>query len=90
MHTRFTSDQFVCVDESAANRKLLNRNVGISKRGRRAKSKMFFHRGKGHSVLGPFTMDEGFLDLSCVEGGYDADRFHMALHQVVVRRLDLP
>ena len=77
----------MCVDESSANRKIYNRRVGISKRGARAKSKrMFFHRGKSYSVLGPFTMDEGFLDISVVEGGFDTERFESALEQIVVRR----
>merc|ERR1712070_1066299 len=76
--------QFVCVDESASNRKVLNRRVGASKKGTRAKSKrFFFHRGKAYSVLGPFTMDDGFINISVVEGGFDTERFLAVLEQKV-------
>jgi len=84
---KYRQQQMVLVNESASNRKVVNRRVGISKRGRKSKSKrFFFHRGKSYSVLGPFTMEDGFLDISVVEGGYDGDTFFNALVRKVVSR----
>ena len=70
----------------AANGRTNTRRVGYSKRGTIAKTNMyFFHKGVNHSVLGPFVLDEGFLDLSVVQGAFDADAYWYALNQVVVR-----
>lgn len=67
------------------------RNVGYSKRGKIAKTNnYFFHKGVNHSILGPFVLDGGFLDLSVIEGAYDADKYWMALNQVVVRDVGGP
>jgi hypothetical protein len=61
------------------------RNVGYSKRGKIAKTNWyFFQRGVKYSVLGPFVLDDGFLDISIVEGAFDADRYFYALEQSVV------
>ena len=61
------------------------RNVGYSKRGTAAKTNWyFFQRGVKYSVLGPFVLDDGFLDISIVEGAFDADRYFYALEQSVV------
>jgi hypothetical protein len=38
------------------------------------------NRSKKYSVLGPFVIDGGFL-----EGGFDSDRFYIAMEQKVVR-----
>jgi hypothetical protein len=43
------------------------------------------NRSKKYSVLGPFVIDGGFLDLCIVEGGFDSDRFYIAMEQKVVR-----
>ena len=85
VYDTLSPEQFVCVDESTANRKVLNRKRGVSKKGKRAKSKKhFFHRGKAYSVLGAFTLSDGFASVAVVEGGFDAERFMTALRQKVV------
>ena len=82
--TRFSASQLICVDESTADSRLRNRRVGISKRGKRAGGKTtFFHHGVRHSILAPFDLSEGFLDVDVVEGGYNADRFLDALYSTV-------
>ena len=63
------------------------RTHGYSVRGAIAKTnRYFFHKGNAHSVMGPFVLDGGFLDISTIEGGYDADTFWLAINQKVVRR----
>jgi len=70
---------------SAASHRTKLRNVGYAKKGAIAKTnKYFFHKGKSMSVLGPFVFDEGFLDFSIVEGGYDGDLFWSALNVKVL------
>ena len=85
MRIQYEPYHFLLFDESASNSRTLVRNVGYSERGTIAKTnKYFFHKGVNHSVLGPFALDGGFLDLSIVEGAYDADTFWMAFNQVGV------
>jgi hypothetical protein len=85
----YSPQQLVCVDESACSNATLHRRYGSSKRGKVAKTNRFyFHKGVRYSVLGPFVLDEGFLDLSVVVGGYDCDMFLNALHQVVLPHMN--
>lgn len=79
--------QLVLVDESASNCRTLTRRVGKSKRGTIAKTNRYFlHCGQNHSALGPFVLDQGFLDIDIVEGAYNSETFLYALIQKVVRR----
>jgi hypothetical protein len=83
VHVRMNYDpeHLVLVDESASNERTMIRNVGYSRRGAVAKSNHYFlHRGVNHSILGPFVLDGGFLDLSIVEGAFDTDSFWAALN----------
>jgi hypothetical protein len=81
--------QLVCLDESAADNHTLHRRYGSSKRGTIAKTNYYyFHRGVRYSVLGPFVMDEGFLDSCIIEGGFNSDTFLEALVQVVLPHMN--
>ena len=80
----------MCADESAADERVCNRNVGHSKRGTPARSSIsFFHRGVRYSVMGPYVLGGGFLDAVIIEGAFTADRFLHALI-TVVRAIPLP
>ena len=86
MRITFEPEHFVLVDESAADGRTGTRRMGYSKRGTIAKTNHYFwSRSKRYSVLGPFVIDGGFLDLCIVEGGFDSDRFYIAMEQKVVR-----
>lgn len=64
---------------SAADERVITRRVGYSKRGQIAKTDhYFFHHGERCSVLDPFVIDEAFLDICIIEGGFDNDTFYMA------------
>ena len=79
----------VCLDESAATNETLHRRFGSSKRGTIAKTNnYFFHRGTRYSVLGPFVMDEGFLDNCIIEGGFTSEMFLHALVQCVLPHMN--
>ena len=80
----YTPDQLVLVDESAATNRTMMRSMGYSRRGAIAKTNhYYFHKSKAHSVLGPFVLDDGFLDMSIIEGAFDGERFWEAMNQVV-------
>eukprot|EP00966_Prymnesium_polylepis_P141702 3272201-Prymnesium_polylepis.1 len=64
----------------------MHRTYGSSKRGTVAKTnRYFFHKGIRYSVLGPFVLNDGFLDMAVVEGGVDSLN---ALHQVVLPHMN--
>jgi len=89
MLSSFSPKQLVLVDESAADSAMAHRTLGYSKAGRPARSnKFFFHRGKRYSALGPFVLDDGFLDSFVIEGGFDNESFLIALHQCVIPYLN--
>jgi hypothetical protein len=76
MRITFEPEHFVLVDESAADGRTGTRRMGYSKRGSIAKTNHYFwNRSKRYSVLGPFVID----------GGFDSDRFYIAMEQKVVR-----
>ena len=69
----------------AADNRTITRRVGYSKAGAAAKTNLFFfHKGRRFSILGPFVLDEGFLEVEVVEGGFNAESYRQAVNKVVV------
>jgi len=86
---RLQRDHAVCelvfCDETAQDDRTLNRRYGWSKRGQPARSgQHFLLRGQRYSALGPFTLEDGFLDWNIIPGGFDADSFLVGLKNHVL------
>ncbi|TPX50395.1 hypothetical protein CcCBS67573_g10096 [Chytriomyces confervae] len=71
---QFEAEQLVFADESAVNRKTLERNWGWNYVGRRAAHHAPFVRGKKHSVVAAISLD-GYVSFSVIDGSLDSITF---------------
>jgi transposase len=80
--TRYTPDQLVCLDESAANERTKDRKYGWSPRGQPCRVRESQRRSTRWSILPALTCD-GWLDYEVFHGSFDGDRFFAFLERVV-------
>jgi transposase len=80
--TRYTPDQLVCLDESAANERTKDRKYGWSPRGQPCRVRESQRRSTRWSILPALTCD-GWLDYEVFHGSFDGDSFFTFLERVV-------
>ncbi|EOD10896.1 hypothetical protein EMIHUDRAFT_215169 [Emiliania huxleyi CCMP1516] len=75
----YNLEQLIWIDESAVDKRLLNKRYGYALRGLRAdSSRGILARGKRHSMLGFFDVNVGHVGHVTVEGGFDSEAFASA------------